>query len=159
MSYLRDHIKMVGEHFDNKLYQFIFKNGMDCQFDPARSFDISPGVKQECYRNATLTALETSHLTFVEGYVTIYGVPISHAWLVDRTGLVFEPTLRPDDSVDRIAEYFGVPFKTEYVLKALKKNKVYGLLDPWHSKKTFMRMIEGKENFRADIKVETGAAV
>src|SRR5260221_725834 len=126
MSYLRDHIKMVGDRFDNKLYQFIFKNGMDCQFDPTRSFNIAPGVAQGCYRNATLVALERGDLTYVEGYATVHGVPISHAWLVDRTGLVLEPTLRPKDSADRTIGYFGVPFKTEYVLKALKKNKVYG---------------------------------
>ena len=34
-----------------------------------------------------------------------------------------------DDTFDRIQGYFGVPFRTDYVRKAIMTNGVYGLLD------------------------------
>lgn len=156
MGYLQDHIKAVGDFHDNKLYQFINKHGMDCRFDPDKSFEITPGVAQECFKNATDRALAYENLTYVEGYVTIYGVPISHAWLIDKTGLVLEPTLRPNDAVGRIGEYFGIPFDTNYVLKAAVKNKVYGLLDPYYARKTFKRLVEGKDKFLAKVHEQVG---
>lgn len=94
--------------------------------------------------NATHLACELPHLTYVEGKVTIYGVPIDHAWCVDEEGFVVDNTLdtAKDGSMDRISGYFGVPFLTDYVRKASIVNRVYGLLDPYSNDKTLEPLVK-----------------
>ena len=88
--------------------------------------------------NATMLAL-ASDLTYVEGQISVYGIPIEHAWCVNADGVVIDPTLKPDKDV---GDYFGVPFLTDYVSKAVLRNGVYGLLDIMGAHKTLPKLIE-----------------
>ena len=93
--------------------------------------------------NATHLALNEG-LTYVEGKIQLYGVVIDHAWCVGEDGIVIDPTLTtgPDGTMHCVGNYFGIPFITAYVQKACLKNKVYGLLDGYGSRKTLPKLIE-----------------
>jgi hypothetical protein len=93
--------------------------------------------------NATRLVIQCPWLTYVEGKVTCYGVPIDHAWCIDREGIVIDPTARKaEDGFARIGEYFGVPFLREYVRRATLLNDCYGLLDWYHARKTMPKLYE-----------------
>jgi hypothetical protein len=94
--------------------------------------------------NASHLALADTSLTYVEGTIAIHGVPIQHAWCADSDGVVVDPTLAPaiaDQSYARIGGYYGVPFRTDYLLKASATNGYYGLLD-FRAQKTLPKLIE-----------------
>jgi uncharacterized protein len=83
------------------------------------------GKPHQCYKNAADAAMTNpGKYTYVEGLVTVHGVPIEHAWVVDRQGRVVDPTIKDPTG---ISAYYGVPIKHEYLLKTLLKNKVYGM--------------------------------
>jgi len=104
------------------------------------------GTMHLCYENSTKAALNNPDLTYVEGYVLVHGVPVHHAWTVDKTGQIFDPTVDPNEG---ITGYYGVPFKTDYVLKSAFKNKHYGVLG-YQSRKTLEKLLKGEEkDFRA----------
>lgn len=90
------------------------------------TFSEDPGPQKMCYMNATLAAMHNPERTYVEGYVSVHGIPIAHAWTVDKQGHVFDNTIRGSEG--KVGVYFGIPFKTTYLLAATLKNKYYGLL-------------------------------
>jgi hypothetical protein len=112
--------------------------GRDYSIGPA-TFDGPRLEAKACFMNATHEAIANPWLTYVEGYVAVYGVPIQHAWLVDVDGTVVDPTLTDDG---RVLGYFGVPFITAYVHKAVKLNKLYGVLDYFYAGKTAPKLYE-----------------
>lgn len=83
------------------------------------------GKRHECFRNAALAALADPTLTYVEGYVAVHGCPIHHAWTATATGVVRDPTIRDPKGID---DYYGVPFKTDWLTATLLHTKVYGVL-------------------------------
>ena len=83
------------------------------------------GRLHQCYQNAGMEALFNPDVVYCEGKVTCYGVPIDHAWLVDKaSGKVIDPTIR--EAVG-IGAYVGIPFKTDYLSKTLSRCKVWGI--------------------------------
>lgn len=88
---------------------------------------MSRGTPQECYKNASLLALENDSLEFVEGFAKIPsldGLVFAHAWNVDKTGKVIDITWdKPEE-----AEYFGVKYDKATYLKHLYTAKRYGVL-------------------------------
>src|SRR4051812_34444488 len=104
----------------NKLVEFMLEHGRDYTIGPA-TFAGPRDEPGRCYMNAALLALRFDHLTYVEGMVAVYGVPISHAWCVDASDVVLDTTLdrsMVDGKFDRISDYFGVPFRTDYLRAA-----------------------------------------
>jgi hypothetical protein len=87
---------------------------------PAR---IPAGRKRECYGNCVKALIlegAQDELFYAEGYATDRGglwPPTQHGWLVDRRGRVIDPTW--DDAADHF--YYGVVFKTRFVLDMLEK--------------------------------------
>ncbi|WP_276117994.1 hypothetical protein [Pararhizobium qamdonense] len=77
------------------------------------------GQAKNCYANATAYALTNSDLMYAEGYAIEpeLPIPIQHAWLVDRSGTVIDPTWR--DANHHV--YFGIAFKTEFLAEMLEK--------------------------------------
>jgi hypothetical protein len=86
-------------------------------------------VIKECFKNAAQLVLwrPELQLTYVEGYAL--GIfPVLHAWAVTPDGTVIDPTwnrkpYRPG------TEYFGIPFKTQFLCQCMIKNGTYGILD------------------------------
>jgi hypothetical protein len=104
----------------------MLEHGRQFLFD-ADSYKCKQGRQKECYKNAASAVMHDPDLTYVEGYVTVFGVPIEHAFAVDKQGHVVDPTIRDPSS---IGAYIGLPLKNEYLYKTMAKKKVYGVLDP-----------------------------
>jgi len=68
-------------------------------------------TKKECYFNCMRMAIEHD-LIYVEGFAaeTTVGLPLSHAWCSDETGVVFDFTWSKLGKA-----YFGIPFDKTYV--------------------------------------------
>lgn len=145
MSEMRKQFEMMREAWpDNKMVAFMLEHGRDYAIGPY-TFSLPRGEPKACFKNATLLALELPHMTYVEGKVGVFGIPIDHAWCIDEEGVVVDPTLdraNKDGTFDRIGPYFGVPFQTEYVRKAILLNKSYCLLDLFFAPKTLPLLID-----------------
>jgi hypothetical protein len=109
---------------------FVLRHGR--RWDPHPRPLPTLGRERECFKNAAdlvLLRMRDAGLTYVEGYAARERVPIpvAHGWVVDAAGRVLETTwrLEPDERV----AYFGVPFRVEYLARALVRSKRYGLLD------------------------------
>ena len=130
---------VFGKNFPN---DFLLDHGIEYPFD-ASSFEGERGEQKQCYMNATWAALNNPDLTYVEGKVWVYGIGIDHAWCIDPSGKVIDPTLViENDDLSRIGAYLGVPFREAYLRKATIWNKVYGLLDYWSAPKTAPKLYE-----------------
>ena len=126
---------------------FILKNGHPYTVNN-KTYEGPRDPMHECYRNATLAALKNNGRTYVEGYISVHGVPIEHAWTVDKTGQVYDSTITPAMG---ITGYYGVPFKSDYVMAAGLMNKQYGLMG-YDSRKTLEPLLKGKtEGFKQEV--------
>lgn len=144
---LIQHLTMLSEHFNDPISRWMVQHGQSFQINPF-TFSGERMEQGNCYENATLCAISAPEdVYYVEGKVTIYGVPINHAWNVTHDGALIDRTL-VDKQDNRIGEYFGVVFSTRYLVKSIKKNGYYGLLDPCFSRKTVLKLIEGKVKFK-----------
>jgi hypothetical protein len=85
------------------------------------------GTARQCFRNSVRLALgKPRFYTYVEGYAINTWVarhPVAHAWCVDPEDFVVDTTW--DEGMD----YFGVPFRMEYVRRIADARKDYGLID------------------------------
>lgn len=134
-------------------HEFVLRYGRDYQID-RNSFAGPRGQPKMCFMNATLLALRDHSLTYVEGFVSVRGIPISHAWCA-KGDHVIDPTLVLESAGDKHCydEYFGVPFHTEYLIKATLRNGVYGLLDEFANKtapKLFELGLEAGQQWLSD---------
>jgi hypothetical protein len=120
--------------------EFLLAHGRDYRIGPD-SFKLPRGEIGQCFMNATHLAIERPELTYVEGKVACHGIGIDHAWCVDAGGVVHDPTIRDGDD-GHISDYFGVPFKTAYLCKAIVWNRYYGLLDWFVAGKTAPKLYE-----------------
>jgi hypothetical protein len=92
------------------------------------SFSKIPVTKGQfqCYFHAANLALSNSKFTYVEGYILnpTEDFFISHAWVVDEKGRIIETALQNDYES---WEYFGVPFRTDFIHDRLNKEDSQGL--------------------------------
>lgn len=98
------------------------------------------GEPKMCYMNAGRAVIDDPSNTYVEGYVDVDGVPIAHAWYLDKDGRVVDPTIRGVNATN----YFGIPFNSNYLMLSIMKNKYWGLLGE-QSKKTLPALVSGRE--------------
>lgn len=135
---------------DKSPARFVLENGIPYTVNE-KTFEGPRAPMRECYKNAALDAINHKDRTYVEGYVSVHGVPIEHAWTVDASGQVYDSTIHANDAV---AGYFGVPFSQEYLFKALLKNKVYGLLG-MESRKTLEPLLKGDaKDFKQEVDLD-----
>lgn len=94
------------------------------------------GEKKLCFKNCTDLAFKYSQLTYVEGYAyASMPIPINHAWLITNDGQVVDPTW------DVGSNYFGIPFKTVDLAKALQITKSYGIINQLWLHKELIKQI------------------
>lgn len=98
------------------------------QVNPAEVGGFEYGTPKMCYANSVKQAL-INNLIYVEGFGILrgFGLPISHAWCVERGSLNVI-----DVTSDKFESYCGVPFKTEYVEERQLNQKYVNLIDNWH---------------------------
>src|SRR5665213_1389426 len=104
---------------------FIAEHGRSFAID-GLTFKRKRGRRHDCYRNAGMVALGDDDLLYVEGFVSVHGVPIDHAWLATPDGFVRETTATKKG----IGGYFGVPFPAEYLRRTLLRTKMWGIFGP-----------------------------
>ena len=105
---------------------FILKHGRAFEWR-ALPHGVRLGLPRQCFRNAVRLALRKPRTyTYVEGYAIntwVSGHPVAHAWCVDQEGFVVDSTW------DEGADYFGVPFRVEYVKRMAGDRRDYSLID------------------------------
>lgn len=143
-----DHVsKITSAHMPEGMVSpqgFILRNGNPYTANDKTFDGASVGKKHECFKNAALEALRNPDRTYVEGFVSVHGVPVEHAWTVDKSGQIYDHTIASPDGIEG---YFGVPFSKDFLKQALNENRVYGLLG-YASRKTLDPLLKGEvENF------------
>ena len=106
---------------------FILKHGRAFEWC-ALPQGVRMGVPRQCFRNAARLALrKQGSFTYVEGYAVntwVADYPVAHAWCVEGEHFVVDTTW------DEGADYFGVPFRAEYVRRmAGARRRDYPLVD------------------------------
>ena len=87
------------------------------------------GEANACYQNCYQLLGSNKNLHYCEGYGVSSDLDraISHAWLVDETGAVVEPTWAHLE-LEEVA-YFGVVLTRSFLREMTLKTKVYGVLE------------------------------
>jgi predicted ABC-type ATPase len=117
---------VVGGSSDPATLRYVAAYGQE--FNSAKlPEDVPRGTPKECYKNASILVLEREDLTYAEGFAktaTLGDMTFQHAWAVDKTGNVVDPTWdHPEKNT-----YFGVKYNRESYLKYLYTAKIYGVL-------------------------------
>ena len=89
--------------------------------------DVELGEKKQCFANALWLSYGRRDLIYCEGFASS-GVAVMHAWCVDKAGNVVDPTWS-----GRVAEteYFGIPFRTRWVIRLMAQKEQTGVIDNW----------------------------
>ena len=136
---LREHLKMLAD-FKKKngvgsslLYcgneDLVLQHGVEFERAAKRPRGVRLGPKKRCFGNcADLVMSNPDDFLYVEGF-GLGIIPTMHAWVIDRSGNVYDLTWR---NVEHAA-YIGIPFKTNFLVKMLVQNGVYGILEDWKS--------------------------
>ncbi|MCT7986457.1 hypothetical protein NG796_24605 [Laspinema sp. A4] len=87
------------------------------------------GEVNACYQNCYQLLGPNKNLHYCEGYATSKNLDMAlpHAWLVDETGAVVEPTWT-NLELEEVA-YFGVVLTRSFLRQMALKTKVYGVLE------------------------------
>lgn len=131
LSSLKQYLEIVNEFHEERhvplcMEGFVLKYGRE--FTNITHGQVRMGKKQRCYQNAFDLANCNKKYMYCEGYaISSVGIPLMHAWCIDKDNGVYDPTW--DDGV----EYYGVPFRTAYVLAQILRKKTYGVIDDWES--------------------------
>jgi hypothetical protein len=106
-----------------------------------------------CYMNAqqiAVDAVNNPKVKYMEGLVTVHGVPIDHAW-IEFNGKTFDPTIADENwkmkqgSVPR-GEYFGIEVPKEEIAKNWLRAKTYSPLSHSVDNEALMKKIWKRGN-------------
>lgn len=136
-DFLQKQVKADGDN--PSVAKLLLDNGKYYEADK-NTFSGPRGEPKMCYMNAGRAVIDNPDNTYVEGYVEVEGVPIAHAWYLDKDGNLVDPTIRGTNAKN----YFGIPFTSNYLMLSVMKNKYWGLLGEM-SKKTLPALLAGKE--------------
>lgn len=136
VEYIKQHLEIVAEMQRPRLEQSaLLRTPATLQLKHGRTYPVDDrtfaGKRMKakmCYTNAGLLALEDDSLVYVEGFTTVIGIPIEHAWCIRRSdGFVVDPTIKPRAGEEHV--YFGVAFTTPFLHSELLRRKVWGIID------------------------------
>lgn len=128
-AYLRNHVNWMleGCHGQDPVRKLVIAQGR--AFIPApRPTGLTRREVKWCFHNALQLARADRSLTYVEGFAA--GLTVTdHAWCVTQDGMVIDPTWAEPEN----CAYFGVPFKTDYALDVVARNKESGRVLCWEN--------------------------
>jgi hypothetical protein len=102
---------------------FLEKHGVFCNSQP-RPSKYKKLPNKQCFKNAYKMAERyPKDLIYVEG-MSVYVVPVEHAWLIDYDGNVVDPTGDIPGT-----DYLGIPMKLSFVRVAILTRGYYGVFD------------------------------
>ena len=134
----RANSKRAGTFFPYSSYaDFILRHGRPYEWHPFPQ-RLARGVPRACYRNAARLALRSARYIYVEGCAVApsLGISIDHAWCIDQTGHVVDPTWQDG------RDYYGVAFRTDYLRRVVRANRQYGLI---HNVKMDFPLLTGED--------------
>jgi hypothetical protein len=105
--------------------------------------DVPQGKLGNCFMDAFNLMMDSNEkYKYVEGYVTVHGVPIMHAWNEDANGNVVDRTLGGKNALgrDRNSEYYGVLMSKDEVLKTVLSRGKYGTIENWEQDNPVIRL-------------------
>ncbi len=88
------------------------------------------GRMGECFSNTWEYVGAKKGTTYVEGIGAMDGLTFVHAWAVDRSGRVIDPTWKYHPKI----EYFGIPFEWRFVNRSMSDSQQFGLLYAFESR-------------------------
>lgn len=130
---MRDNWSILRELGQADLHSFVLQHGRPWTA-AKRPKGMRKQAMKQCFANSQKHLCNHAiwggeSLTYVEGFAA-HGIdkdfffPVHHGWLVDEAGTVIDLTFKtPQTSV-----YFGVPFRTQYVLGQIAQHKWYSTL-------------------------------
>ena len=127
-NYLRTVQSLLGESAALRRPKTVEEWLMGCPF--ARFWKLggaatAPMPRKQCFKNAfTLAGSNPGVLAYVEGLALTCGIPLHHAWCVDRDGNVIEPTW-PDMG----EAYFGVALDIDAMRAHVLAKGTYGFIE------------------------------
>jgi len=93
---------------------------------------------KQCYKNVVMMQMAFPKWKYCEGYA-MHLIPFHHAWLVDESGFVRDPTMT------EASAYFGVCFDRKYVVQQIRRQKCYGVLDGMMNKELYFGNVKDWE--------------
>ena len=123
----------------NSVEELLLEQGERHRWKPL-PHGIKPMPPRQCFSNALwLLMKRPTRFIYVEGYAHRY-IPTHHAWLLDRDGLAVDPTWTGDPELDPGRDYFGIPFKHDWVMARYVSSEPYfGMLHDWWTDYSSMR--------------------
>lgn len=106
-----------------------------------RTEQVPVSTVHECFRNSIELLYTSNDYTYVEGYMFCHVIPIYHAWCIDKSGNIIDPTIEKPQSN---WVYMGVAFKTDFVLKTITERGIYGIIDNPEQKFPLLRGLHEK---------------
>lgn len=136
-NYLKTHAKFMKQNHGSAMKDYQYNSCEELVLHEGKHFAGTPLPKQFkhgkmklCYMNSFyLAEKESNKLIYCEGIATGI-IPVVHAWCITHDGIVVDPTWRDSEKCD----YWGIPFRMEFVIYTMLKTKVFGVLDNWKDK-------------------------
>lgn len=126
-EHMRQYVDMIAK-MGAPHFEWMQKHGKVFEIDDQTFIG---GKAQQCYKNTFQATMLDEDVTYTEGYMSVHGVPIHHAWGTTKDGKVRDYTIK-DPSL--VQGYFGTPLQRRFVDRMALKTKVYGALNEmtWH---------------------------
>jgi predicted ABC-type ATPase len=147
---LRDYLEMVSKMSEagprGSIEEYVLKNGQAFQSSTRKLPEsVRAGKLGLCFMNAYQAADTHSNLTYVEGFATVYGAPIAHAWTVDERNRVIDPTWSGKNMLTSGTAYFGVKMPIDKVRETIYARGKYGVL---HNPEQGFPLLRGEHQTR-----------
>ncbi len=115
----------------NSIEDFVLKNGQLFKTPTELPKGIRSAKMGLCFMNAYQLVDSRPELTYVEGFASVRGFPLAHAWAVDKQNNVIDPTWlgKGKAVVDpKETAYFGVKIPIDQVRATILARGKYGVL-------------------------------